>query len=49
MRGAWRVADAGPDDIMNPDHIAEAHWTSHWQPRDAWTCELDLRPSTEPW
>lgn len=46
---AQRVAAAGPDGILNPDHIAEAYWGLHRQPRDAWTFELDLRPSVEPW
>jgi len=44
-----RVADAGPDGILNPEHIAEAYWWLHQQPRDAWTFELDLRPSMEQW
>jgi NAD(P)-dependent dehydrogenase (short-subunit alcohol dehydrogenase family) len=35
--------------ILNPDHIAEAYWTLHAQPRDAWTHELDLRPWMEAW
>lgn len=46
---AQHVADAGPDGILNPDHIADAYWTLHRQPRDAWTFELDLRPSVERW
>lgn len=46
---AQQVADAGPDGILNPDHIADAYWTLHRQPRDAWTFELDLRPSVERW
>jgi NAD(P)-dependent dehydrogenase (short-subunit alcohol dehydrogenase family) len=46
---AERVAAAGPDGILNPDHIAEAYWWLHRQPRDAWTFELDLRPSVETW
>jgi NAD(P)-dependent dehydrogenase (short-subunit alcohol dehydrogenase family) len=29
--------------------IAEAYWFAHMQTRDAWTHELDLRPSVEPW
>ena len=33
--------------ILNPDHIAEAYWMLHQQPRDAWTHELDLRPYME--
>ena len=35
------------DGILNPDHIAEAYWMLHQQPRDAWTHELDLRPWME--
>ena len=46
---AQRIADAGPDGILNPEHIAEAYWWLHQQPRDAWTFELDLRPSVERW
>jgi NAD(P)-dependent dehydrogenase (short-subunit alcohol dehydrogenase family) len=46
---AQRVAETGPDGILNPDHIAEAYWYLHKQPRDAWTFELDLRPSVERW
>jgi NAD(P)-dependent dehydrogenase (short-subunit alcohol dehydrogenase family) len=46
---AQRVADAGPDGILNPEHIAQAYWWLHQQPRDAWTFELDLRPSVERW
>jgi len=46
---AQRVADAGPDGVLNPDHIAQAYWWLHSQPRDAWTFELDLRPSVERW
>ena len=46
---AQRVDELGPDGILNPDHIAEAYWWLHSQPRDAWTFELDLRPSVERW
>lgn len=35
------------DGILNPDHIADAYWMLHMQPRDAWTHELDLRPWME--
>lgn len=37
------------DGILSPDHIAEAYWYLHSQPRDAWTFELDLRPWSEHW
>ncbi len=46
---AQRVAELGSEGILNPDHIAEAYWWLHSQPRDAWTFELDLRPSMERW
>jgi len=46
---AQRVAAAGPHGILDPDHVADAYWWLHQQPRDAWTFELDLRPSVEPW
>ena len=35
------------DGILFPDHIADAYWFLHSQPRDAWTFELDLRPWME--
>lgn len=44
-----RVVEAGQDGILQPDHIAEAYWWLHQQPRDVWTFELDLRPSVERW
>jgi NAD(P)-dependent dehydrogenase (short-subunit alcohol dehydrogenase family) len=42
-----RYALKEQDGILNPDHIAEAYWMLHTQPRDAWTHELDLRPWME--
>lgn len=35
--------------LVDPDSIADAYWFLHRQPRDAWTFELDLRPSIETW
>lgn len=35
------------DGILDPNHIADAYWMLHCQPRDAWTHELDLRPWIE--
>jgi NAD(P)-dependent dehydrogenase (short-subunit alcohol dehydrogenase family) len=46
---AQRVAEVGPDGLLNPEHIAQMYWFLHQQPRDAWTFELDLRPSVESW
>ena len=42
-----RYAARATDGILGPDHIADAYWFLHAQPRDAWTHELDLRPWTE--
>ncbi len=42
-----RYALRAQDGILRPDSIAEAYWTLHRQPRDAWTHELDLRPYME--
>jgi NAD(P)-dependent dehydrogenase (short-subunit alcohol dehydrogenase family) len=42
-----RYALKDRDGILNPEHIAEAYWQLHQQPRSAWTQELDLRPWTE--
>jgi len=44
-----RHALKAEDGILNPDHIADAYWALHVQPRDAWTHELDLRPWMEAW
>ena len=44
-----RYALKEQDWILNPDHIADAYWYLHTQPRDAWTFEIDLRPWIEPW
>ena len=42
-----RYALKEQDGILNPEHIADAYWMLHQQPRDAWTHELDLRPWME--
>jgi NAD(P)-dependent dehydrogenase (short-subunit alcohol dehydrogenase family) len=42
----YRLKDQGG--ILDPEHIAEAYWQLHAQPRDTWTHELDLRPWIEP-
>jgi NAD(P)-dependent dehydrogenase (short-subunit alcohol dehydrogenase family) len=44
-----RYASKDQDGILSPEHIADAYWYLHTQPRDAWTFELDLRPWTERW
>jgi NAD(P)-dependent dehydrogenase (short-subunit alcohol dehydrogenase family) len=42
-----RYALKDRDGILNPEHIAEAYWQLHRQPRSAWTHEMDLRPWME--
>ena len=48
-RGEDAAERLEPDRLMNPASIAETYWQLHQQPRDAWTHELDLRPSRETW
>jgi NAD(P)-dependent dehydrogenase (short-subunit alcohol dehydrogenase family) len=38
-----------PDQLMDPDSIANAYWFLHTQARDGWTFELDIRPFAEKW
>jgi len=47
--GEAALADLPPDQLMNPQSIAETYWQLYNQPRDAWTFELDLRPYREVW
>ncbi len=42
-----RYALKDRDGILDPEHIADAYWMLHRQPRDTWTHELDLRPWME--
>ena len=41
------VASKPADGMLVTDHIAEAYYQLHVQPRTAWTFELDLRPWAE--
>jgi NAD(P)-dependent dehydrogenase (short-subunit alcohol dehydrogenase family) len=47
--GEAAVAAIEPDQLMNPESIADAYWYLHTQTRDAWTFELDVRPYKETW
>jgi len=47
--GDAAVAAIQPDQLMNPESIANAYWYLHTQSRDAWTFELDVRPYAETW
>jgi NAD(P)-dependent dehydrogenase (short-subunit alcohol dehydrogenase family) len=44
-----RYALKAREGILDPDHIADAYWQIHQQPRDAWTHETELRPWLETW
>ena len=47
--GEDAVRNLDPNRLMSPASVAEAYWQLHRQPRDAWTFELDIRPSGERW
>ena len=38
-----------PDNLANPDDVAESYWLTHLQPKSAWSNEIELRPYTENW
>lgn len=41
------VRAKGEDGLIDPGAIADVFLSLHWQPRSAWTHELDLRPFNE--
>ncbi|MDS0258129.1 SDR family NAD(P)-dependent oxidoreductase [Haloarcula sp. S1CR25-12] len=41
------VTDRDPEELLDPEAIADAYWTLVTQDRSAWTLELDLRPHVE--
>jgi NAD(P)-dependent dehydrogenase (short-subunit alcohol dehydrogenase family) len=47
--GEAAIANLEPDQLMDPESVANAYWYLHSQPRDGWTFELDLRPYRETW
>lgn len=47
--GEEAVENIAPDQLMNPESIADAYWYLHSQSRDAWTFEMDVRPYAETW
>ena len=52
MRGRIREregGDAEPGRLMRPEAIAEALWQLFYQPPDAWSSELEIRPFGEKW
>lgn len=42
-----RMAQLPEQGALKPEHIAQAYWQLHCQPRDAWSFEVDLRPWVE--
>lgn len=42
------VSSKGADGLLQLEAIAETYWQVHCQHKSAWTQELDLRPSKEP-
>ncbi len=47
--GEDALRNLDPGRLMNPASVAEAYWQLYQQPRDAWTFEMDIRPSGERW
>jgi NAD(P)-dependent dehydrogenase (short-subunit alcohol dehydrogenase family) len=47
--GEAAVANIQPDQLMDPESVANAYWYLHTQALDGWTHELDLRPYGETW
>jgi NAD(P)-dependent dehydrogenase (short-subunit alcohol dehydrogenase family) len=47
--GEEAVARIAPDQLMNPESVADAYWQLYRQPRDAWTFEHEIRPYGETW
>jgi NAD(P)-dependent dehydrogenase (short-subunit alcohol dehydrogenase family) len=47
--GEEALQNLEPDQLMDPESVANAYWYLHSQPRDGWTFELDLRPYRETW
>jgi NAD(P)-dependent dehydrogenase (short-subunit alcohol dehydrogenase family) len=47
--GEAALENLEPDQLMDPESVANAYWYLHSQPRDGWTFELDLRPYRETW
>jgi NAD(P)-dependent dehydrogenase (short-subunit alcohol dehydrogenase family) len=42
-------AEIEPGRLMRPTAVAEAYWSLHQQPPDAWTFEHEIRPAAERW
>lgn len=42
-----KIPSLKPEDMLNPDAIAETYWNLAHQDRSAWTMELEVRPFKE--
>jgi len=38
-----------PQELANPDDVAETYWLTYQQPKTAWSNEVEIRPYTETW
>jgi NAD(P)-dependent dehydrogenase (short-subunit alcohol dehydrogenase family) len=47
--GDEALRNLGSNRLMHPASVAEAYWHLYRQPPDAWTFEMDIRPSSEKW
>lgn len=47
--GEEAVANLKPGQLMRPEAVADAYWSLHQQPRDAWVFEQEIRPFGEKW
>ena len=47
--GDEAMAKLEPDRLMRTEAVADAYWSLHQQPRDAWTFEQEIRPFAEIW
>jgi len=47
--GADALETLDPNRLMRPDAVAESYWQLYQQPRDAWSSEIEVRPSAEAW
>jgi len=48
MRGLYGQ-NYDPEQLADPDDVAESYWLAYQQPRSAWSNEVELRPYTEGW
>ena len=44
---AWYAKEA-PEEIIEPEDVANTYYHLHMQPRGVWTLDLDIRPWTTP-